>query len=453
MTRTTGLAAGAAVLLLAAGAARAGGLEESMGDRPAYAKPGECFEKVRIAEVFETVPERQLVTPEHVEHRTVPAEFAWRDRPVVVRPGRVEHYTVPPTYRTVVETEIVRPATYRTEVVPAVYEAVTRQVLVREARTVWKPGYAQPVYGGYAQPDYGRPAYAQPGYAHSGYAQQGYAPQGYGADWRGQTQVTPTGEVLCLVFEPAVYRTVVEQVLREPERTVQIPVAAETRQVPRQVVDREAYEATHEIPAELGSVREQVEVRPARDEVFTIPAIYRTVASRRLVSPARMEWRRSACTAPPPAPPPPAPPPYTPPVIREPLPCTVSCGPPPRPMIAPPPPPAPRPMAERAPRVHHHYGSSMARECDGCAAPEGRPMAMARAPEPPPMAGRGPPTRPQMVARLQAALAGRGYYHGPADGVFAEPTRDALVRFQRDKGFAADGQLTRETARELGLGR
>ena len=458
MTRTKGFAAGAAVLLLAAGAGAAqarGG--DAMGDRPSYAKPGECYEKVRIAEVFETVPERQLATPERVEHRLIPAEFAWRDRTVVVHPARVEHYTVPPTYRTVMETEVVRPPSYRTEVVPAVYEAVTRQVLVREARTLWKRGVAQPGYGRpvyMPQPDYGRPAYAQ----QPGYGQQPYAPEGYGPGWSGQTQVTPTGEVLCLVYEPAVYRTVTEQVLREPERTVQISVPGETRQVSRQVVDRPAYETTHEIPADLSTVREQVEVRPARDEAYTIPATYRTVESRRLVSPARFEWRRSQCVAPAPAPPPPMPPPPRPPMIAEPLPCHVSCAPAPR--MAPPPPPramAPpparhRPMGER--RVHRRYDAERTQGCgDLCASapPEPRPMAVERAPEPRPMAAAG--RRQPMTARLQAALGGRGYYRGPTDGVFTEPTRDALVRFQRDKGFAADGQLTRETARELGLGR
>ena len=84
---------------------------------------------------------------------------------------------------------------------------------------------------------------------------------------------------------------------------------------------------------------------------------------------------------------------------------------------------------------------------------DGRPMMVARAPEPGPRMGRPDMMGQPMTARVQAALAGRGYYRGPTDGMFTEPTRDALVRFQRDKGFAADGQLTRETARELGVGR
>ena len=433
MTTTTGLAAATAVLLLTAGAAQAVGAEEM--DRPAYAKPGQCFEKVRTAEVYDTVPERQIVTPERVEHRFIPAEFEMRDRTVVVTPARTEHYPVPATYRTVVETVVVRPPSVRTEFVPPVYEQVARQVLVREARTVWKPGYAQPAY---AQQGYPQPAYAQPAYA-QGYGQPMYAPQGYGPGWRGQTQVTPTGEILCLVVEPAVYRTVVEQVVRTPERTIEIPVPAVTEQVSRQVVDHPGYEATREIPAQYGVVREKVLVRPEHDESFTVPAVYRTVESRRLVTPGRTEWRQTACAVAAQTPPPPAPPT-----------CADRCGPPPVSRMAPPPTPAHRaPMRfEHArPRVHHRY---MTRDCDTCAAPAAH---MGYAPQPvqgaaPAMTGGRP-----MVERLQAALAGRGYYHGPADGTFTEPTRDALVRFQHDKGFSARGELTGETARELGLSR
>ena len=435
-----------AVLLAGAGVAHADGGPDGAGpmagdgmDRPAYARPGQCFEKVRTAEVWDTVPERQMVAPERIERRLIPAEFEWRDRTVVVRPARVEHYPVPPTFRTVTETVVVRPPSVRVEVIPPVYEPVARQVLVREARTVWKPGYAQPQYG-----------------------QSYYAPQGYGSGWRGQTQVTPTGEIMCLVVEPAIYRTVVEQVLRVPERRVEIQIPPETRLVSRQVIDRPGYDAAREIPAELSTVREKVVVRPEHEESYTVPPVFRTVESRRLVRPSRTDWREIACAAPPPPPPRPMPPP-----------CGERCAPPPPPRVwtRPAPPPVERPMA-RAPRVHHRYFARPAEPCNVCAQPA-PPMAAAPPPErtapermaPPPrmserehsrMMGRdadqATPGRP-MVARLQGALATRGYYKGPIDGVYTSPTRDALVRFQTEKGLANGGELTRETARELRLGR
>ncbi len=404
------------VALSVAGGARAGGPDE---DRPPYARPGECYEKVVSAEVWETTPERRLVHPERVEHYTVPAEWGWRDRTVVVRPARIERYPVPPVLRTVWETEVVRPASFTREVIPPVYETVTRQVLVREARTVWKPGRALPAYG-----------------------QPAYAPYGYDHGWHGQTQVTPTGEIMCLVVEPALYRTVAEQVLRVPERVIDHPVPAMTRQVPRQVVERPGYEATREIPAEYGTVREKYVVRPEREESRTIPPIYETVPNRHLVSPARSEWRRIACAVPPPPPPPP------------PEPCANPCGPPP--MMHP-----PRPYVRPAPPVHRPQARVVRRRmwvrpappCAPCRAgavaygPE-----MRAAPAPRAQTDARTPGRP-MVSRLQGALADRGYYKGPVNGVNTPATNDALVRFQRDKGLNAQGELTRDTARALDLER
>lgn len=415
-------AAGALALTLTAPAALAG---DPDGDRPPHAVPGQCYEKVRTAEVYETVPERRMVEPERIERRLIPAEWGWRDRTVVVRPARVERYPVPPVFRTVTETVVVHPPTFRREVIPPVFETVTRQVLVREARTVWKPGYAQPAYGG----GYGHPA---------------YAPQGYGPGWHGQTQVTPTGEVMCLVVEPALYRTVVEQVMRVPERVIDHPVPAVTRLEHRQVVERAGYEATREIPAEYGTVREKYIVRPEREDSFTIPPVYTHVPVRRLVTPARTDWRPIACAVPPAPPPPP--------------PCVSPCGPPPPPMAR----PYVRrwshgPVAKPRPRVHRRHYARPAPACAPCAAaPMHHPHHGERM-APPPVAhehGEGaPPAGRDMVARMQRSLAERGYYKGPVDGVNTTSTNAALRAYQRDNRLASDGRLTRETARGLGLER
>ena len=391
--------------------AHAGGPD---GEGPPWAKPGQCFAKVATQEVWETTPERELVTPERVERRLVPAEFGYRDKTVVVRPAYVEHYPVPATYRNVAETVVVRPATTRLEVIPATYDRITRQVLVREARTVWKPGRAVPACCG---------------------GQVSYALEGYGRAWDGRTQVTPTGEVMCLVYEPALYRDVTEEVVRTPERRIEVSVPAETRLETRQVIDHPAYEASREIGAQYGHVREKYVVSPEHEETHTVEAVYRTVEKRRLVSPSRTDWRQIACAAPP------APPP-----------CVSACTP--RPHYAPRPHAAPRPRRPHAtsvPRPHHHRHAPPA--CNVCAATAAAPGPVAElpsaAPPEPRLAADGRP----MTARLQAALAGRGYYKGPVDGRFTQPTHDALVAFQRKEGFAAQGELTRETAGALGLRR
>jgi hypothetical protein len=93
-------------------------------------------------------------------------------------------------------------------IVPAKYEVKKEQVLVREARQYWKPGTGPK-----------------------------------------QKVDQTTGEILCLVEEPAVYKTVEKRVLIEPEKP----------------------------------------------EYKTIPAQYETVSKTVTIEPERLEWRRILC--------------------------------------------------------------------------------------------------------------------------------------------------------------
>jgi hypothetical protein len=55
------------------------------------------------------------------------------------------------------------------------------------------------------------------------------------------------------------------------------------------------------------------------------------------------------------------------------------------------------------------------------------------------------------VVDIQRALAQRGLYRGPIDGIVGPLTRDAVRRFQASQRLPGDGQITTETARALGL--
>jgi hypothetical protein len=55
------------------------------------------------------------------------------------------------------------------------------------------------------------------------------------------------------------------------------------------------------------------------------------------------------------------------------------------------------------------------------------------------------------VSAAQRALARKGHYHGPIDGIVGPRTTEAARRFQRAQGLPGDGALTVETLRALGL--
>ena len=62
-------------------------------------------------------------------------------------------------------------------------------------------------------------------------------------------------------------------------------------------------------------------------------------------------------------------------------------------------------------------------------------------------------TPDQVVANIQTALRGLGYYQGPIDGVFGAETQEALQRFQNDNGLQPTGAIDPQTVQTLGLTR
>ena len=60
-------------------------------------------------------------------------------------------------------------------------------------------------------------------------------------------------------------------------------------------------------------------------------------------------------------------------------------------------------------------------------------------------------SRGQQVEQVQRKLLQWGYYDGAVDGVFGQETYDAVVRFQKKNGLAADGVVGSDTAAAMGI--
>lgn len=449
----------ALALVLAAPSAFADSYGGVTPDYPPNARPGQCFARVVTPEIYSTYSEKVIDQAERTETRVLPGEYGWDEKTVCTKEPSVEYFTVPATYRTITETIILKPASVRTETVPAIYGTTTRQVVVSEAHSVWKPGkgiasHAVSGSGG---------AYAQlPSYSGVQYN---------GSSWNGPTQVLPTGEVLCLVEVPAQYETITEQVVKQAARTVEIPVPAETQIVTRQVVDQPARVDKREIPGIYQKVRVRTIIRAEKVETYSVPATFRTIERKKLTAGGKLEWREVICddklNAPLPA---------------NAIPCSVAGGtcspeyaPPVRAYT-----PAPAYVAPRTAYVPHGPGE----DCETCAATYDslRPAGYKGGKAVTGAYGKGKAASYEsggyvaassgfastttstttttaapvaqgtvnMISKMQEALASRGYYKGAVNGLYTQPTSEALMSYQKDNHFA-QGQLTLETARGLGI--
>ena len=55
------------------------------------------------------------------------------------------------------------------------------------------------------------------------------------------------------------------------------------------------------------------------------------------------------------------------------------------------------------------------------------------------------------VKKIQNKLKEKGYYNGAVDGVFGNKTKDAVIKFQKDKGLTQDGIVGSKTLNALGI--
>jgi hypothetical protein len=134
------------------------------------------------------------------------------------------------------------------------YETVTEQVLVKPAQVLWKKGT-----GPLQRIDYA------------------------------------TGEIMCLVEEPAVYTTVSKRVVKAPATTRSVEIPAEYTTIKKRVLKTPATTRTVEIPGQYKTLKVRQLVTPEQVKRVPVPAEYETVSKRVQVNDGHMEWRTVLC--------------------------------------------------------------------------------------------------------------------------------------------------------------
>ncbi|MEM6626572.1 MAG: peptidoglycan-binding domain-containing protein [Pseudomonadota bacterium] len=290
-----------------------------MGGLPSGAKPGECFTRIVHPAVYETVPE-QVVTQEGYERlKIIDPEFAPSSIEIMTREAGVRYEVRQPHYEARTENVVVRAPYERLEIVPARFETVTETVVIGEPRLVWRRG----------------------------------------ANLSDTQRIDPkTGEIYCLVEEPAKTKTVTKRVMIEPEQVRRVTVPAKTTSVTKHVLVDAGGVKEVPIPAEYQTIHTKELARPAEAKSVHVAPQTKTVMRKVLRSPERFDWVQVLCDT---------------------------------------------------------------------------------------------NATPHTIKQLQSALAKRGYYKGPIDGVVGPMTQRAIESFQRDNGIGHTGYLSYDTLRALGV--
>jgi len=221
---------------------------------PPDAKPGECYARVFVPPTYRTVTETLLKHEASEDLQVIPAKYEWVQEQVLVTEASERLEVVPAQYEWVEEQVLVKEASSRKEEIPARYEWQEEQVLVKPAETVWKKGKG-PI----------------------------------------ERIDNATGEIMCLVEVPAVYKTVRKKVMVSPPTTREIPIPAEYETVRKKVMVKPPTTRKIEIPAVYKTVKVKKMVSPPQERKIEIPAEYQTVTKTEMVTDGRMEWREILC--------------------------------------------------------------------------------------------------------------------------------------------------------------
>lgn len=221
------------------------------------AEVGQCYQFVRIGAEYETVMQTVVVADEYEIFDVTDPRLQREQRRYVSREAGMRYRVTEPVYETVTEQVQVRPGYVRYEVSPAETRTVSERVLVREARMVWRRGYVE------------------------GARQVRHDPE--------------TGEIWCLVEEPAQYETIHRTVVTSPAQVREVPVEPHYETISREVLVQQATVEEVPIPVQYASYEIDVLAHEGRVDRRVSQRRTEQVARHNLVSGERFEWRLVDC--------------------------------------------------------------------------------------------------------------------------------------------------------------
>ncbi len=106
---------------------------------------------------------------------------------------------------------------------------------------------------------------------------------------------TITGEIMCLVEVPAVYKTITKRIIEQPASVRSIEVPARTKTISRRVVDQPATTRSVTVAATYKNVHIHKLVQAASQHTIDIPGRSKTISKRIKILDSQLEWRSILC--------------------------------------------------------------------------------------------------------------------------------------------------------------
>jgi hypothetical protein len=221
---------------------------------PTNAKTGECYARVLVPAEYKTITKKVMTSEGTQKVVITPASYKMEDKKMLAQEESYKCKLVPATYKTVTEKVMVAPAKTKLVNVPAKYKKVKQKILVKKAYSTWKKG-------------------------------------------RGEIEKTNngTGEIMCLIQVPAVYKTVVKTVLDTPATTKKVVTPAVYKTVSKKVVDVPAKSVRIKIPAVYKTIKVQKLVKEATSKVVKTKPVYKTVKETSKTKDSYLQWKRILC--------------------------------------------------------------------------------------------------------------------------------------------------------------
>ncbi|MDH3598747.1 MAG: peptidoglycan-binding protein [Candidatus Tectomicrobia bacterium] len=221
---------------------------------PLEMKLGECYAQVFVPAVFKTQEVEELKREASERFEIVPPKYEWSEQTVMVQEPTERIEVVPAEYEWVEEKVLVKPAASRVEVIEPQFEPVVADMIAKPAHHVWKEG--------------------------SGPFQRiNHA----------------TGQIMCLLEQPAIHKKITKYVLKTPGSTKSVEVPAQHETVRKRVVKTPASIRTVKVPAQYKVIKVAKLVSAAQAKRIVVPAEYQKVAKQVKVKEGRIEWQPVLC--------------------------------------------------------------------------------------------------------------------------------------------------------------